>query len=121
MKTHLAIALLAVAAAGCASSGPKVQQQATPQQMAPQIPDWYNNIPRDQNYLYGRGTATSRDLQTATDQAELSARADLGGQLTTKVEAVAKRFVEQVGSTDPDLLQSFSNAQKAVVSQELAG
>ena len=83
MKTRLAIVLVAATAVGCASGGPKVQQQATPQQMAPQIPDWYNNIPRDQNYLYGRGTATSRDLQTATDQAELSARADLGGQLTS--------------------------------------
>jgi hypothetical protein len=120
MKTPVALALLAVVAAGCASNTPPAP--VTPQAAIPSIPDWYTNLPKDQNYFYGRGTAQSRDLQVATDQAELSARNDLGSQMTIKVEGLGKRFTEQTGAgADAELLASFSQAQKQVVNTEIAG
>jgi hypothetical protein len=59
MKTPVALALLAVVAVGCASNKPAAP--VTPQAAIPSIPDWYTNLPKDQNYFYGRGTAQSRE------------------------------------------------------------
>ena len=29
------------------------------------VPDWFTNVPKDPNFLYGAKTATSQDLQLA--------------------------------------------------------
>ena len=42
-----------------------------------EIPDWFTNVPKDPNSLYGAKTATSQDLQLAIDKAATDARAEI--------------------------------------------
>ena len=62
------------------------------------IPDWFTNVPKDPNFLYGAKTATSRDLQLAFDKAATDARAEIGRQVEIKVEGLQKRFQEETGT-----------------------
>jgi hypothetical protein len=86
------------------------------------IPDWFTNVPKDPNFLYGAKTATSQDLQLALDKASTDARAEIGRQVEIKVEGLQKRFQEETGtSTDAQLLDQFTQANKTVVSTSLSG
>jgi shikimate kinase len=86
------------------------------------VPDWFLNVPKDPNFLYGAKTATSQDLQLALDKAATDARAEIGRQVELKVEGLQKRFQEETGtSTDAQLLDQFTQANKTVVSTSLSG
>lgn len=125
----VAFALLPVAgiALGCASSSQgNVRQQARPDappdKVLSKVPDWWNKPPKDDNYIFGQATSLSRDLQMATDMAEGDARNRIAQQLEIKFDGMGKRFAEQTGSgQDAELLNSYTNAWKSVVSQVLVG
>ena len=86
------------------------------------IPDWFTNVPKDPNFLYAAKTATSQDLQLALDKAATDARAEIARQVEIKVEGLQKRFQEETGtSTDAQLLEQFTQANKTVVSTSLSG
>jgi len=86
------------------------------------IPDWFTNVPKDPNFLYGAKTATSQDLQLAIDKASTDARSEIARQVEIKVEGLQKRFQEETGtSTDAQLLDQFTQANKTVVSTSLSG
>ena len=86
------------------------------------IPDWFTNTPKDPNYLFAATTATSQDLQLSIDKAVTSARAEIGRQTDVRIQALQKRFDEEVGmGDDAELLQSFTSASKTVVSTSLGG
>ena len=82
-----------------------------------EIPDWFTNVPKDPNSLYGAKTATSQDLQLAIDKAATDARAEIARQVEIKIEGLQKRFQEETGtSTDAQLLDQFTQVNKTVVS-----
>jgi shikimate kinase len=86
------------------------------------IPDWFTNVPKDPNFLYGAKTATSQDMQLALDKAATDARAEIARQVEIKVEGLQKRFQEETGTnTDAQLLEQFTQANKTVVSTSLSG
>jgi hypothetical protein len=118
MKKWLLFVLpvLGVAIIGCGGSKP-LQSADTGN-----IPDWYTNVPQDPNYLYAPNSESSQDMQLAVDKATAAARADIGRQLQVKIEGLQKRFTEETGTgTDAQLLQSFTDAEKTVVSETLNG
>ncbi len=87
-----------------------------------EVPDWYLNVPQDPNYLLSAKSATSQDMQLAIDKATTDARTEIGRQADLKVQGLQKKFDEEVGvSTDPQLLQQFTQANKTVVSTSLTG
>ena len=86
------------------------------------VPDWYNNPPEDPNFIYAVGTATSQDLPMAADKATASARAEIARVAEARVQALQKKFDEEVGlTTDAQLQQMFTQASKTVVSTLLSG
>jgi hypothetical protein len=122
MKTPVALALLAIVSAACASKQPTVVPQATPAQAINVIPDWVKTPPTDQNYFYAIGTGESRDMQIANDEAELVARNSLGQQMAVKIEGFGKRMAQEVGpAADATILRQLEFTQKNVVSTELSG
>lgn len=62
------------------------------------IPEEFLNLPNDPNFLYGAGTATSRDLQIALDNAKLSGRGEIVTTLEAKYQGLTKRFAEETGT-----------------------
>lgn len=118
MKRLLLVALLFAAAimyTGCGSSSlPKTDEG--------DIPDWFLNTPEDPNYLFSPATATSKDMQLAVDKASTDGRAEIGRQVETRIQALQKKFDEEVGvGEDAQLLQQFTQATKTVVSTSLSG
>lgn len=86
------------------------------------IPEWYLNPPSDPNYIFVPKTATSKDMQLAVDKATTDARAEVGRIVETKIEALQKKFDEEVGvAENSTLLQQFTSASKTVVSTSLSG
>lgn len=107
---------LTLAIAGCANK--TTLQTAKPCD----IPEWYTQIPKDPDYLFGVATAASQDMQLAADKAATSARAEIGRQAEVRVQSLQKRFDEEVGlAEDSQLLQHFEAVTKTVVSTSLSG
>ena len=107
---------------GC--GGPKTTNLApTPsKEVIKKAPDWFLDLPENKNYLYGVGTATSRDMQVGLNKARTTAQTDLAQQLTTHLGNLTKQFQEETGlGSDSELLTQFSAATKAVTDETLIG
>lgn len=78
--------------------------------------------PGDINMLSAEATQTSRDYQMAIDKAKHEARLEMTQQLNTYIQALIKKFDEEVGITeDAELLGLFNKTSKIVVDQSLVG
>jgi hypothetical protein len=78
--------------------------------------------PGDINMLTAEATETSRDYQLAIDKAKHDARLEMTQQLNTYIQALIKKFDEEVGRTeDAELLSLYSKTSKIVVDQSLVG
>lgn len=79
-------------------------------------------LPEDPNYLFAAATATSRDLQLAVNKAKTEARRDVASQMEVRIQGLTKKFDEEVGlGEDAELLASYKQATKEVISQTLNG
>jgi hypothetical protein len=78
--------------------------------------------PGDINMLSAEAMGTSRDYQMAIDKAKHDARLEMTQQLNTYIQALIKKFDEEVGITeDSELLGLYSKTSKIVVDQSLVG
>jgi hypothetical protein len=85
------------------------------------IPSWYLNPPVDPAFVYATSSSTSQDMQMAINKAEQDCRAEIARQVEAKVSALTKKFDEEVGGKDAQLLTSFTSASKTVASTSLSG
>ena len=109
---------MALAIAAC-KSAPK----STPETRATvsTVPDWFTKPPAADDRFYAVATAESRDMQLAIEKAAAASRGQLAQQMEVKYGGVAKRFQEEVGATNSELLDQFTTAYKLVSSQSLTG
>ena len=113
-KLILGILVFVLLILGCASGVTKVGKI--------EIPDWYLNPPTAQDYIYGKATSTSLDLQLAIDKAKQGARLDIAENLESHIMALVKKFDEEVGGVEEgELLTQFTQVSKNVVDQTLVG
>ncbi len=111
----LTLSILALLIASCGGSGKLTKRDGCK-------PDWFLNPPVDSTFLYASAMGNSKDLQMALTKAEMVARRQIGSQLETKLNALQKKFNEEVGSMDdPTLAQSLTVAIKTTVSTVLHG
>jgi len=114
-KILFAMLALVFLIAGCASRGETKVGDIT-------IPDWYLNTTQDDNYILGKATATSQDLQLAIDKAKQQARLDIAENLESHIMALIKKFEEEVGGAEEgEFLEQFTQVSKNVVDQTLVG
>ncbi|MEO0293568.1 MAG: hypothetical protein ABIN61_05030 [candidate division WOR-3 bacterium] len=112
---NLLITLLIISILGCASKGETKLGEI-------EIPSWYLTTESDPNYILGKATATSEDLQLAIDKAKHDARLDIAENLESHIMGLIKKFDEEVGKTeDAELLSQFTKVSKNVVDQTLIG
>lgn len=63
-------------------------------QLPEDIPDWYINLPRDnEEKIYGSGAGLSSDLQFSMDKAMHQAKIVLGDKISSKVSAEIKTYM----------------------------
>jgi len=67
-----------------------------------EMPEWYTNIPKDEDAVYAVGTAVTPDLQLAVDIAVLSAKTTLADRVDSRIRSQMKMFKTKLGATDFD-------------------
>ena len=88
------------------------------------IPDWYMNVPTDEEAIYSSGSAKAPDLQLAVDIAILNAKTVLADRINGKLSSMTKTFVAKIGSSDLDtnVLSEIEKVSKNVVAEvDVAG
>jgi hypothetical protein len=88
------------------------------------IPDWYLNMPTDEEAIYSSGSAKAPDLQLAVDIAILNAKTVLADRINGKLSSMTKTFVAKIGSSDLDtsVLSEIEKVSKNVVAEvDVAG
>lgn len=104
----LLAAVLTAGLTGCGSSG----------QALDEMPDWATDKPDSEQFIYGTGTGTSSNLQSALDKADLRAQADIASTLEDQVEELRRGFREDVNGNESE---QFTQALEQVTSQVLRG
>ena len=88
------------------------------------IPNWYKQLPKEDNIIYTVGSASSPDLQLAVDMATLNAKYTLADRINGKLDAMMKTFTSKIGSDDIDssVLSEVEKVSKNVIaSVDVAG
>ena len=88
------------------------------------IPDWYLNMPTDEEAIYSSGSAKAPDLQLAVDIAIMNAKTVLADRINGKLSSMTKTFIAKIGSSDLDtsVLSDIEKVSKNVVAEvDVAG
>lgn len=86
------------------------------------MPEWFLNKPQDPNYIYQSATDVSQDMQTAVDKAMASCRSQLSLEITARMDALVKKFAEEIGQGENStFLSQFTTTTKQVASNTIAG
>jgi len=87
------------------------------------IPDWYTNLPVDEDMIYSAGTATAPDLQLAVDIATLNAKTTLADRIDGKLDSMTKSLVSKIGeSVDASVITELERVSKNVIAEvDVAG
>ena len=88
------------------------------------IPDWYLNMPTDEEAIYSSGSAKAPDLQLAVDIAIMNAKTVLADRINGKLSSMTKSFIAKIGSSDLDtsVLSEIEKVSKNVVAEvDVAG
>tara|TARA_B100000927_G_scaffold290068_2_gene288003 strand:- start:1085 stop:1750 length:666 start_codon:yes stop_codon:yes gene_type:complete len=88
------------------------------------IPNWYLQVPSDDDTIYSSGSAKAPDLQLAVDIAIMNAKTTLADRINGKLDSMTKSFVAKIGSDDMDtsVLNEIEKVSKNVIaSVDVAG
>lgn len=88
------------------------------------IPEWYMNMPTDEEAIYSSGTARAPDMQLAVDIAIMNAKTVLADRINGKLSSMTKTFVAKIGSSDLDtsVLSEIEKVSKNIVAEvDVAG
>ena len=88
------------------------------------IPDWFKQLPEQEDMIYSSGTATAPDLQLSVDIAVMNAKSVLADRINGKLDSMTKQFVAKMGTDDADtsVLEEIEKVSKNVVaSVDVAG
>jgi hypothetical protein len=77
-------------------------QSAQVEKQIDNMPNWYTNIPKEEDAVYAVGTAVTPDLQLAVDIAVLSAKTTLADRVDSRIRSQMKLFKTKLGSSDFD-------------------
>ena len=78
-------------------------------------PKWYSNPPTKKGWRYQKATATSRDAQTATDKARLSAVTTMSALIKSEANQIIDRVIKESGLGDgSEYTDNFKNVMEQV-------
>jgi len=122
MKNYLLFTLLTfgLLIIGCGSKGgPDLSPEAS-RKTIKTAPDWYLNPPGKEGFIGQATTATSQDMQMATDKARTAAATALAGLIESEWNGLVKRAQEETGlAENSKIIDQFSNTQEQIISNRL--
>ena len=82
------------------------------------VPEWYTDLPVDDDMIYSSGAATAPDLQLAVDIATLNAKAKLADRIDGRLDSMTKSLVSQVGeNVDASVITELERVSKNVIAE----
>ena len=122
MKNYILFTLLILGLLiiGCGSKGgPDLSPEAS-RKTIKTAPDWYLNPPNKEGFIGQASTATSQDMQMATDKARTAAATALAGLIESEWNGLVKRAQEETGlAENSKIIDQFSNTQEQIISNRL--
>ena len=105
---------------GCGSKGgPDLSPEAS-RKTIKSAPDWMLNPPDKEGFVQHASTATSQDMQMASDKARTSAATTLAGLIESEWNGLVKRAQEETGlAENSKIIDQFSNTQEQIISNRL--
>ena len=87
------------------------------------VPEWYTDLPVDDDMIYSSGAATAPDLQLAVDIATLNAKAKLADRIDGRLDSMTKSLVSQVGeNVDASVITELERVSRNVIAEvDVAG
>ena len=81
-------------------------------------PEWVEEPPQADNFIYTVASKTSRDYQTSITKADLEARKMLGVTIRSEIKGVATSAIEETGySDDSEYIENFTNSAELAVDE----
>ena len=107
-KLLAGVSILALTLGACGANNPvplvntpEIQYKTKKVEAAvSQIPDWYKEMPEEDNATFTVGSATTPDLQLSVDIATLNGKVVLADRINGKLKALTKSWVAKFGQDD---------------------
>jgi hypothetical protein len=113
-KIHF-LALISFLLIGCGATAPSAKSN-------PNMPSWALNVPTQEGYIYGVGSAMKQNPQLARTAAIGLARDEIARTLDLKVSSMFKNFMQESGvGEDAKALEFTESVTKQVASTTLSG
>ena len=105
---------------GCGSKGgPDLSPEAS-RKTIKSAPEWFLNPPHKEGFIGHASTATSQDMQMASDKARTSAATTLAGLIESEWNGLVRRAQEETGlAENSKIIDQFSNTQEQIISKRL--
>ncbi|MBI65310.1 MAG: hypothetical protein CMG64_03355 [Candidatus Marinimicrobia bacterium] len=117
----LSLALFSMFVQSCGNSGKDLAPDSRTVSMN-DIPDWVLNTPKKDGTMYASSSATSQDMEIATQKAEFDCADKIAGRMESKMSSVTSRVREEIGfGDDSEMTDHFRKVQERMVKKQLKG
>ena len=131
-KLIAGVSALALTLGACGASNPKslvntpeIKYKTKKVEAAvSQIPDWYKEMPEEDNAIFTVGSATAPDLQLSVDIATLNGKVILADRINGKLKAMTKTWIAKFGQDDVNsriLTEIEKVAKNVIASVDVSG
>tara|TARA_B100000035_G_scaffold240319_1_gene208666 strand:- start:35 stop:589 length:555 start_codon:yes stop_codon:yes gene_type:complete len=125
MNKIIVLIMMCIFVSACGVNPPRdyMLQSKQVEKTVKMVPEWYTDLPVDDDMIYSSGAATAPDLQLAVDIATLNAKAKLADRIDGRLDSMTKSLVSQVGeNVDASVITELERVSKNVIAEvDVAG
>ena len=125
MNKIIILIMMCVLVSACGVTPPRdyILQSKEIERTVKMVPEWYTDLPTDEDMIFSSGAATAPDLQLAVDIATLNAKAKLADRIDGRLDSMTKSLVSKVGDTvDASVITELERVSKNVIAEvDVAG
>ena len=125
MNKIIILIMMCVFVSACGVTPPRdyILQSKEIERTVKMVPEWYTDLPTDDDMIFSSGSASAPDLQLAVDIATLNAKAKLADRIDGRLNSMTKSLVSKVGeNVDASVITELERVSKNVIAEvDVAG
>ena len=125
MNKIIILIMMCVFVSACGVTPPRdyILQSKEIERTVKMVPEWYTDLPTDDDMIFSSGAASAPDLQLAVDIATLNAKAKLADRIDGRLDSMTKSLVSKVGeNVDASVITELERVSKNVIAEvDVAG
>ena len=125
MNKIIVLIMMCIFVSACGVNPPRdyMLQSKQVEKTVKMVPEWYTDLPVDDDMIFSSGAATAPDLQLAVDIATLNAKAKLADRIDGRLDSMTKSLVSKVGeNVDSSVITELERVSKNVIAEvDVAG